>query len=1056
MDLQPAGAAVRSLHRFALAGLIAALVPACGGGGGSPRATDAGVDRPHPASHADAALDAAKGAAKDAAKDVALPGDTGVPPASTDASSTADASRPIACASSAACGSLSWCNPATAMCEPRATVPARTYVADLAPIIEVQRCASCHSPGGAATAGMDPALLLNGSDYQSWLAFRAAGTNCSDGKLRPLCVDEPSRSLLVARVLELPGQPSSHGMAFAPLYDSWEAPDLQHILEWIAQGAPFGGPVPSTDAGSNADARPTDTHADSGQADAPVAPPTCAATQDPAIDGCTVVDGSGVFVAPTGSDTAGAGTRAAPFATFAKALAVAGPASKPVLACAGDYVEAVDVGAAQDGAVILGGFDCATWAYTGAKLRLRPTAAGPALRVHDLGKGFELHDADVAAPDATAPGGTSNAAVVANAQGVVLLRVKLTAGKGANGAPGGTGPSGDTQLTGPDTGNGGGGDTDDYPNCGSSSCTYGGNGGGRSCADGAETFGGNGGGALNQSRGWQDGSGSAGGVDNATTFSDTSLGGTSTGSPVVCSAGQMGIAGTMGMGGTGARGTGSLSASGWTGLPGAAGKNGTPGLGGGGGGAASDSTCFTFPNSSYRDCSNVDGGGGGAAGGCGGGAGPGGGAGGASIALIVFSSSVTLVDCALVASDGGNGGVGGGGGPGQLGATPGKGYVGYGGTGCDGGLGGPGGKGGPGGGGEGGHSLGVAFSGTTPVLTRTTVTFGTAGAGGPAGTDSATPNQQPYAGVAGAAAATLSQWSDQTVDTTPPSAVTVTAGWASCHDLHVSWTTSVDDRPGTVTYTLCDGSAAGLCAKGQGQSTLVTSTTQDLTIASASEQFVSVAATDGSGNSTPSAEVDVAAYQDQTAPSAPTLSLYGVTTTALSFNVGGSKDDCSTSITYELCYATSSTGCQGTAASWSKVVTGGLSGLTPSTTYFVSARAYDAAGNRSAAVTQSATTVTLPSFSQDIVPFIQSNCKTSGCHTKAYNDTIPLDYATLTSGMAPPATDSTCRWIAPGANALSTSFIYLVTSGSACTHQQMAVANTDKLAVWLANGAPQN
>ena len=644
-----------------------------------------------------------------------------------------------------------------------------------------------------------------------------------------------------------------------------------------------------------------------------------------------------------------------------------------MFACAGDYAEAVDVGTAQDGAVLFGGFDCATWKYTGAKARLRPTGAGPALRVHDLTKGFTLHDADVASPDATAPGGTSNAALVANAQGVVLVRVKLTAGKGANGGTGATGANGSSQDPNPISAPGSTGDSADFPNCqddsggGDYQCQYGGGGGSRTCSDGQTSWGGQGGGELDRNDGWEDGSGSAGGRIGIVP-GVTGLGGTSSGSPYKCTVGGMGASGTIGMVGTGARGTGSLGASGWLGLSGATGKNGSPGQGGGGGAAASEDTCINLYG--YEDCGNVDGGGGGSAGGCGGGGGLGGVAGGASIALAVFSSSVVLIDCALVASDGGTGGAGGVGGPGQLGAMVGTRLCGLRGHGLRGGLGGTGGLGGPGGGGQGGHSLGIAFSGTAPVLTRTTVMFGAAGQGGPAGAGSATPTQQPYAGVGGVAAATLSQWSDQTVDNVPPSAVTVTASWTSCHDLHASWTTSTDDRPGAVTYTLCDGMAAGACAGGTGQSTLVQSTAVDLTINSPGDQFVSVVATDLSGNaSAPSAEVKVPAFVDTTPPSTPTVSVYALSMTSLSVSVSGSTDDCSYQISYQFCVSTSATGCQGASATWQPSNGLTVDGLTPGTTYYVSGRAVDAAQNKSAVATGSASTVPRPTFSHDIVSF---------------------------------------------------------------------------------------
>ena len=129
-------------------------------------------------------------------------------------------------------------------------------------------------------------------------------------------------------------------------------------------------------------------------------------------------------------------------------------------------------------------------------------------------------------------------------------------------------------------------------------------------------------------------------------------------------------------------------------------------------------------------------------GGCGGTPGTGGAAGGASVALLVWTSGLTLEMCELLSRDGGAGGKGGNGGLGGLGqpgAEGGPGVTVDGGTPIGkGGHGGPGGNGGPGGsgaGGNGGPSYALVFKGTIPIRNGANLlTPGIGGARGIGGT----------------------------------------------------------------------------------------------------------------------------------------------------------------------------------------------------------------------------------------------------------------------------------------------------------------------------------
>jgi hypothetical protein len=150
-------------------------------------------------------------------------------------------------------------------------------------------------------------------------------------------------------------------------------------------------------------------------------------------------------------------------------------------------------------------------------------------------------------------------------------------------------------------------------------------------------------------------------------------------------------------------------------------------------------------------------------GGCGGTPGKGGSSAGASIAMLSWSSAITLDRCELISGaggGGGNGGKGGTGGQGKPGASGGAAYAGDAGPmpdagmglgkGGNGGPGGNGGNGGSGAGGNGGPSYAIVYKGTKPTPVNGTIVAH--GAGGAKGLGGTVDNVKAPDGVVGAAA----------------------------------------------------------------------------------------------------------------------------------------------------------------------------------------------------------------------------------------------------------------------------------------------------------------
>lgn len=418
----------------------------------------------------------------------------------------------------------------------------------------------------------------------------------------------------------------------------------------------------------------------------------------PLITSTVVNNNCGVFVAPSGDDKTGDGTRERPFATLAKAVSAAKATERRVFACSGDYSGAVTV---PEGVEMFGSRDCAgAWERTKVKSVLHGAPGEIPLRL--LGsvalKPTVVDGMRFEAADASAGSMSSIGALAEEEADVELIDCEIIAGAGATGDPGMDAP----QLP-PDppmlaTMNQGlnydcntsmnAGGTQHENTCANGDYSVGGSGGDGSAFTGSAGVPG----SPNLGKG-------AGGMKNA------DCGVPNGGS------GSNGEDGMLGSTGNGGQGDGMLSMSkGWLGAAGMNGGTGKPGQGGGGGAGQTGTLAPLM-------CAGPSGGSGGA-GGCGGLGGMGGRAGGSSIALVSIHALVTLNGGSLQAANGGNGGKGGSaqtGGNGRAGAMGGVGDAGQGVmNGCPGGTGGAGGSGGPGGGGAGGHSLAIAYVGTPP------------------------------------------------------------------------------------------------------------------------------------------------------------------------------------------------------------------------------------------------------------------------------------------------------------------------------------------------------
>jgi hypothetical protein len=426
----------------------------------------------------------------------------------------------------------------------------------------------------------------------------------------------------------------------------------------------------------------------------------------------------GVFVSSDAGDDSAAGTKEAPFKTIKRGIESAG--GKNVYVCVGtkDYKEeTIKLNTGTDGIHIYGGFECSTWTYATTRSAQVLSDSNIALRIDGLKKGAHIENVSFQAADATGTGvdASSYGAFVTGSKGVVLTRVKLTAGAGAKGADGEAGAKG------ADAAAAGALQTGAAALCGGTPPSAdGGVWAGPICG----SRGGDGGKAVLDSAG---GSGFSGTPSlNVTPPNQANLGAGATDG----TKGKDGTDGSPGDGGAlgvAAADAGTFAMTGFSPASGHDGGAGFPGQGGGGGGASKGSAT----------CRGASGGAGGM-GGCGGQAGKAGGGGGASVGLFSWASEVSLFASTVQGRAGGAAGAGGKGGQRGLGAAGGAGggqdpdaLVALGGGGGRGGNGGPGGNGS---GGTGGPSYAIVYGETKPTYDADTVlTAGTPGAAGVGG-----------------------------------------------------------------------------------------------------------------------------------------------------------------------------------------------------------------------------------------------------------------------------------------------------------------------------------
>lgn len=467
---------------------------------------------------------------------------------------------------------------------------------------------------------------------------------------------------------------------------------------------------------------------------------------------CDGMDGevnNGVFVSPTGDDSA-AGTASAPVQTLSAGIkAAVNQGKRDVYVSAGLFTGPLAV-SGVNGVNIAGGYAPGAPRWTRSVINTTVLSGGnPALLVADAGSTmfqFITVRGDAAqGREVNGSGRSAYGAMVVSSSGVKLELMNIAAGAGAAGVDGVRGTDG---VGGFDGGVGNNGaQNDNFVLCATSSQPLVGLGGASLC--------GRAGGAGGSSGLAYTGAGSIGGTGSAGVgMTPGGLGGpphrdqTATYDvPLLNQVGGSGANGSSGPTGTAAPQFGPMARSGYVALAGGAGGDGVHGNGGGGGGGGGGGCQDLVVGGVLQFCycySYGSSGGGGGGGGCAGTGGTGGGSGGASIALFLYDAQVTQKRTTLVSGRGGSGGRGGVGGSGSGG---GKGAAsahvwtsqGYSGIGGAGGPGGSGGAGGHGAGGTGGHSFGVLRNAGS-VLNTVGLGF-SAGSGGTGGTSSGTPGQ---------------------------------------------------------------------------------------------------------------------------------------------------------------------------------------------------------------------------------------------------------------------------------------------------------------------------
>lgn len=412
-----------------------------------------------------------------------------------------------------------------------------------------------------------------------------------------------------------------------------------------------------------------------------------------------------LHVAPQGSDASGDGTRERPFRTVARALAAATGEDVSLHLCAARFEESLAVTSPTRRLAITGGFACPNASNPWQSGAGETAIAGTSSNAHRFEvRALRVRSLRIEALDARADSGASSIAVdVRTSDGAAFDRALVVAGNGSAGSAGVAATS--VAAAGLDgrAAVGSAGGIAPERTCGTAVFSRGGSGGS---------------GAGGSTRG-ASGSTSAGVAGNAGSSGDEATSRN-------CSAGGRGADGTTRP--VVGDASDELQTDTLVAAAGRSGNDGDPGQGGGGGGTAS-----------AREGAPS-----GASGGCGGAGGAGGNGGGSSVAIVVRSGSLVLMDTQLRTGDGGGGGAGArgsNGAPGgrginlNEGATAGP---------CSSGDGGYGAGGAGGEGGHGGAAIGVlalaagAVTVDGEVITASrdamlTTTLGRAGVGGAAG-----------------------------------------------------------------------------------------------------------------------------------------------------------------------------------------------------------------------------------------------------------------------------------------------------------------------------------
>lgn len=151
-------------------------------------------------------------------------------------------------------------------------------------------------------------------------------------------------------------------------------------------------------------------------------PPDCLTPTEPLKnpEKC-LVDSFGVFVAPSGADEGGNGTKAKPFKTIAKALEAN---RSRIVVCEGEYPESVDVGRAVE---IYSGVTC-DWAKAGNKAKITASKAAYGLKVAKVAGAVVLADLEVVGMDGAAPS-ESSVGVFVSESANVLQRPQIREGQ---------------------------------------------------------------------------------------------------------------------------------------------------------------------------------------------------------------------------------------------------------------------------------------------------------------------------------------------------------------------------------------------------------------------------------------------------------------------------------------------------------------------------------------------------------------------------------------------------------------------------------------------------